>query len=294
MLKKLPLAQAGRILLTLAVIAAALLAGRSLWSRYQLQPWTRDGRVRADVVEIAPDVGGLVTQVAVRHDQPIAKGEVLFVVDRARYELAFRQAEAGVAAQRAALDEARREMARNTALGELVPQETQDQAKSRVASLSAALDQALAARDTAALNLRRTVVRAPVDGYISEASVHVGDYVTPGRPVLALIDKTSLRVEGYFEETKLPSLRIGQAVRVRIMGEAKTLSGHVQSIAAGIEDRDRQPGASLLPNVNPTFSWVRLAQRVPVRISLDKAPPELRLIVGRTASVEALAPGDKL
>lgn len=281
----------GRVALTTVILIGAVAAGRSLWTRYQLEPWTRDGRVRADVVQIAPDVGGLVTQVKVRHDQEVKAGDVLFMVDPARYSLALQQADAAVKAARANLDEARREAARNEKLGDLVPRETLDQSRARVDALAASLDQAQAARKVAALNLERTVVRAPADSYVAEASVRVGDYAAPGRPILAVLDKRSLRVEGYFEETKLPRLRIGQKVRVQLMGETRPLYGHVDSIATGIEDRDRQASANLLPNVNPTFSWVRLAQRVPVRIALDQAPADLRLIAGRTATVEALDAG---
>lgn len=287
------LSYGGRMAVTLAVLALALLAGRRLWVYYQVQPWTRDGRVRADIVQIAPDVTGLVTRVDVADNQPVRRGQPLFYVDRDRYALALRQAESAVAADRAALAEARREAARNIGLGDLVAAETTQQAQAKVDQDQAALDQALAARDLAQLNLKRTVITAPADGYLSDLALRVGDYVTAGKPVLALIDSGSFRVEGYFEETKLRGVRVGQAVDVRIMGEPGALRGHVQSIAAGIEDRDRAPGATLLPNVNPTFSWVRLAQRVPVRISLDQPPKDLRLIAGRTASV-AIHGGDRL
>jgi multidrug resistance efflux pump len=140
----------------------------------------------------------------------------------------------------------------------------------------------------AQLNLDRTVVHAPTDGFLSDLTLRTGDYVTAGKPVLALIDSRSFRVEGYFEETKLSGLKIGMPVSVRIMGEPGALKGHIQSIAAGIEDRDRVAGANLLPNVNPTFSWVRLAQRVPVRVALDQTPADLRMIAGRTATVAVL------
>ena len=275
----------GRMAVTLLLIAGAVVAGRLLWTHYQVEPWTRDGRVRADVAQVAPDVSGLVTRVLVGHDAAVRRGQPLFEIDRERYALALRQAEAAVALQRATLDEATREAARDRALGELVAMETTEQGEAKVAQLRAALAQAQAARDLAALNLRRTVVTAPADGFLSDVEVRAGDYVTAGRPVLALIDTSTLRVEGYFEETKLADLRVGQAVTVRIMGERTPLRGHIQSIAAGIEDRDRAAGANLLPNVNPTFSWVRLAQRVPVRIALDTRPADLRLIAGRTATV---------
>lgn len=278
----------GRFAVTAAVVAAAVVGGRALWTHYQVDPWTRDGRVRADVVQVAPDVSGLVTKVAATNDQTVKAGQPLFYVDRERYALALRQADANVAAARATLSQARRELVRNRALGELVAAESTEQSASKVEQADAALAQADAARDVARLNLERTVVYAPTDGFLSDLTLRAGDYVTAGKPVLALIDSRSFRVEGYFEETKLSGLRIGMPVSVRVMGEPGALKGHIQSIAAGIEDRDRVAGANLLPNVNPTFSWVRLAQRVPVRVALDQTPADLRMIAGRTATVAVL------
>lgn len=280
---------AGRMAVTGAVLVAAVVGGKALWTHYQVDPWTRDGRVRADVVQVAPDVSGLVTRVDAANDQTVKAGQPLFYVDRARYALALRQADAAVEAQRATLAQARRELDRNRKLGDLVAVEVTEQSRSRVEQADAALVQAVATRDIAALNLKRTVVTAPTDGFLSDLTLRAGDYVTAGKPVLALIDSRSFRVEGYFEETKLSGLRIGQPVSVKVMGEDKALKGHIQSIAAGIEDRDRAASGNLLPNVNPTFSWVRLAQRVPVRVALDQTPRDLRLIAGRTATVSVLA-----
>ncbi len=287
------LTTAARLGVTLVVVAVAGIAAWKLWTHYQVDPWTRDGRVRADVVQVAPDISGLVTDVAVTNDQPVKRGQLLFSIDRDRYALALRQADAAVLAQRAALDEARREAARNTQLGDLVAAEQAEQSRSKVEQDEAALAQALAARDVAALNLKRTAVLAPVDGILSDSAVRVGDYVSPGKAVLGLIDASSYRIEGYFEETKLGGVKVGDPVVVRLMGDGRALPGHVTSIAAGIEDRDRAAGSSMLPNVNPTFSWVRLAQRVPVRVVLDHPPADLRLIAGRTASVSVRAPSSK-
>jgi multidrug resistance efflux pump len=278
----------GRFAITAVVVAGAIVGGRALWLHYQVDPWTRDGRVQADVVQVAPDVSGLVTRVEATNDQTVKAGQVLFYIDRERYALAVREAEANVAAQRASLAQARRELVRNHALGDLVAAEATEQTASKVDQADAALAQALAARDVAALNLRRTVVFAPTDGFLSDLILRTGDYVTAGKPVLALIDSRSFRVVGYFEETKLAGLKIGMPVSVRVVGESVLLKGHIQSIAAGIEDRDRVASANLLPNVNPTFSWVRLAQRVPVRVALDQIPHDLRLIAGRTATVAVL------
>ena len=280
----------GRIAVTAAVTVAAVFAARFLWRYYQVDPWTRDGRVRADVVQIAPDVSGLVTRVDVVNDQTLTRGQPLFTIDRDRFELALRQANAVVAAQRESLAQARREAERNRELGNLVAAESTEQSVSRVAQGEALLAQALVARDLAALNLQRTAVTAPTDGSLTDLTIRVGDYVTAGRPVLALIDARSLRIEGYFEETKLGGVHVGQPVTVRLMGDSALLHGHVQSIAPGIEDRERASSSNLLPNVNPTFSWVRLAQRVPVRIALDEPPGDARLIAGRTATVTVVGP----
>jgi len=280
-----------RVAVTGAVVIAALVGGKALWTHYQVDPWTRDGRVRADVVQVAPDVSGLVTRVDAANDQTVKAGQPLFYVDRERYALALRQADAAVEAQRVMLAQARRELSRNRTLGDLVAGEVTEQSLAKVEQSQAALSQALAARDVAALNLQRTVVTAPTDGFLSDLTLRTGDYVTAGKPVLALIDSRSFRVEGYFEETKLSGLRIGQPVTVKVMGDDRPLKGHIQSIAAGIEDRDRAASGNMLPNVNPTFSWVRLAQRVPVRVALDQTPRDLRLIAGRTATVAVVGAG---
>ena len=275
----------GQILFTLVVVAIAAFVLWRLIDYYMFAPWTRDGHVRADVVQVAPDVGGLIVSVNVVDSQPVSAGQVLFVIDQARYELALRQAQATALQRRATLDQARREDARNRTLGDLVAREVTEESQSRVQTAEAALADANVAIDTAKLNLQRTTVVSPVDGYLNDRAPRTGEYVSSGRSVLSVVDLHSFRVDGYFEETKLHGIDIGQQVDIKIMGEAKMLHGHVQSIVAGIEDRDRVLGSNLLPNVNPAFSWVRLAQRIPVRIALDEVPADFRMIAGRTATV---------
>lgn len=280
--------QAGPKLLTLAVVLIALFAGHRIWIHYQVEPWTPDGRVRADIVQVAPDVSGIVTDLAVANDQQVKRGQFLFQIDKERYALALREAEATVVAQRVKLDQLRREASRNQGLGDLVAKEIREQSQTKVDEAAAALAQAVSARELAALNLQRTRIVAPTDGTLSDLTLRVGNYVPAGKPVMALIDANSFRVEGYFEETKLPGIAVGLPARIRLMGDDRTLKGHVQSFALGIEDRDRAAGSNLLPNVNPTFSWVRLAQRIPVRIALDD-PHDPALIAGRTATVAILS-----
>jgi len=278
-----------RRLITLAVVAVALFAIRSLWTHNELAPWTRDGRVRADVVSIAPDVPGFVVKVAVHDNQVVSKGDALFELDRARYEIALQQALATVARQRASLAEAGREAHRNDRLGELVSSEVREQSRTRMQEASAELQRGLADLAAARLNLQRTLVVAPVNGIVTNLELRPGNYLTAGRQGLALVDSDSLHVDGYFEETKLPRLHEGDRVSVRLMGESQLLYGSVQSIAPAIFDRERTPTGDLVADINPTFSWVRLAQRVPVRIKLNPGPLDVRLIAGRTATVVDLS-----
>ncbi len=289
-------------LLTVAMVVIALLVLQHLWHYYMDEPWTRDAHVGADVVQMAPDVSGLVERVEVADNAAVRKGQLLFVVDRSRYALALAQARAALAERRAAVAQAessvaqlRREVARDHGLQDLVSAEDaevrrakRDAAEASLQAARSAVATAQAAVDLATLNLDRTEVRSPADGRVTDRTVRVGDYVSAGRPVVAVLDTGSFRVDGYFEETRLRGVHPGQAVDIHLMGEPQVLHGHVQSIAAGIEDRYRSDGSSLLPNVTPAFDWVRLAQRIPVRIALDAVPPQVRLIAGRTATVSIL------
>jgi multidrug resistance efflux pump len=284
----------GQILLTLIVVVIAAAVLWKLVDYYMFAPWTRDGHVRADVIQVAPDVSGLITEVKVVDNQQVKQGEVLFVIDQARYTLALRNAQATAQQRRATLDQARREDARNRALGNLVAREVVEETHSRVETATAALADAEVAIDTARLNLQRTVIVSPVDGYLNDRAPRVGEYISAGRAVLSVVDMHSFRVDGYFEETKLHGIDIGQPVDIKVMGEPGVLRGHVLSIVAAIEDRDRQQSQNLLPNVNPAFSWVRLAQRIPVRVALDEVPADFRMIAGRTATVSVRGIGPSM
>ncbi len=276
----------GRMVVTAIVVGVAAVIGWQLWIYYLEAPWTRDGRVRADVVQVAADVSGLVSEVLVHDNQAVKKDQVLFRLDPARFRLALRDAQAVVESKLAAAQESEREASRYNRLNALsVSEEQQQQRGSAAAEAEAAYQQALASRDVAALNLARSEVRASVNGLVTNFDMRPGDYVDAGKPLFALIDSDSFYVDGYFEETKLPRIKIGDPVRVYLVGESATIDGHVESIAGGIADRERQGSADLLANVNPTFSWVRLAQRVPVRIALDHVPSGVRLVTGRTATV---------
>jgi len=274
-------------LMTALIFAIAIIGGRLLWGHYMDSPWTRDGRVRANVVTVAPDVSGLVTGLPVHDNELVRKGDVLMQIDTAHYQLAVEQAEAQVAATKAELAMRRRDAARRADLDALVVStETRENANLTAATAAAQYQAALAQLDAAKLNLSRTKVISPVDGYVTNLLVREGDYAAVGQSKMAVIDKHSFWVYGYFEETKLPYIQVGDVAQMQLMS-GQRFSGRVDSIARGITDRDNPAGAGLVSDVNPTFNWVRLAQRVPVRISIDptSVPDSMVLAAGTTCTV---------
>ncbi|ANJ53692.1 efflux transporter periplasmic adaptor subunit [Pseudomonas silesiensis] len=285
---KKPFLTIGRVVLTLLIVTFAVVVVWRMVMYYMFAPWTRDGHIRADIVQIAPDVSGLIQQVDVHDNQWVKRGQVLFSIDQDRFKLALRQAKAAVADRKETLAQAQREARRNRGLGNLVPGEQLEESQSRVARAEVALMEAQVAVDSAQLNLDRSTIRSPVDGYVNDRAPRHQEFVTAGRPVLSVVDSNSFHIDGYFEETKLDGIHVGQRVDIRVVGDRARLRGHVESIVAGIEDRDRSSGSNLLPNVNPAFSWVRLAQRIPVRIAFDEVPADFRMIAGRTATVSIM------
>ncbi len=283
----------GRYALTLCLVTFAGFIGLHVWKRYEQTPWTRDGRVRADIVRVSTDVGGLVTQVLVRDNESVQLGQLLIVLDRPRIIATVERADAAIAEAQAQLEQARREARRDAALGKLVATEAREQNVARVRTSEAALKRALADRGLAAIDMQRTEIRATVNGVVTNLGIHPGDYLAAGRQAMALVDTASLRIEGYFEETKLHQVAIGDRATVRLMGEDAEITGHVESIAAAIADDQRGEADNLLPKIAATYSWVRLAQRIPVRIRIDRAPAGSRLIAGRTATIEIVPSSTK-
>ncbi|MBN3755948.1 HlyD family secretion protein [Paraburkholderia sp. Tr-20389] len=270
---------------TAIVFVVAILIGRALWVHYMDEPWTRDGRVRAEVVNIAPDVSGAVVELPVRDNQFVHKGDLLMQIDPSHYQIAVEQAQAAVAARKAELQMRRDDAQRRADMDSLVvSKENRENATHTASAAEAQYQQALAALDAAKLNLERTRVVAPVDGYVTNLNVYRGDYAIAGAAKLAVVDSNSFWVYGYFEETKLPHVKIGDKADIRLMSGG-TLKGHVESISRGIYDRDNPQSRELLADVNPTFNWVRLAQRVPVRVKIDSVPDGVLLSAGTTCTV---------
>ena len=281
----LSLRHVARIAVTLLAVIGALWAAGRLWYHYEDAPWTRDGRVKANVVQIAADVSGLVLNVHVTDNAFVHRGDPLFDIDPQRFELAREQARTTVLAADVDRAQAAREVKRNASLTDLVATETRELAQAKLAQAQARLAQARVALDVAELNLARSHILAPADGRITNLDLRTGAYATAGHPLMALVETCTFYVEGYFEETKLHAIHVGDTVDITPMGAPRSLTGRVQSIASGITDRDRSTGANLLPNVNPTFNWVRLAQRIPVRVDIIDLPEGVRLVAGQTATV---------
>ena len=281
-----------RFIITALIFLAAIFLAWTLWQHYMVSPWTRDGRVRADVVNIAPDVAGQVVDLPVRDNQLVHKGDLLMQIDPSHYQLALQQAEAAVLARKADLDMRRAQARRRADMDSLVvSRENREDAGSQVTAADAQYQVAIAQRDAAKLNLDRTKVYAPVDGYITNLNVRRGDYASVGAAKIAIIDSHSFWVYGYFEETKLPYVAVGDKAKIQLINGA-TLRGHVDSISRGIYDRDNPQSRELLADVNPTFNWVRLAQRIPVRIHIDEVPKDVLLAAGLTCTV-TLEPGSQ-
>jgi len=307
-----------RAVFTLTLLVVAIVLVRMLWLDYMFSPWTRDGRVRAQVVQVATDVAGLVSEVRVKDNQLVHQGDILFILDPARFHYAVAQADADLARAQAQLEQAKARVAASQASfamkraqaarranlsGDVISDESrfdsaslaQQSASDYAADVAAysaaeaAVKAAVVAQQTAQLNLTRSVVRAPSDGFITNLNLYPGDFATAGVARMALVDSHSFWVYGYFEETKLPHVHVGDPARVRLMSGGPEIRGHVDSLASGIADRDNPTSnGDLLADVNPIFTWVRLAQRVPVRIQLDQIPAGVKLVMGMTCTVTLL------
>ncbi|WP_214511651.1 efflux RND transporter periplasmic adaptor subunit [Pseudomonas brassicacearum] len=276
-----------RVAVTLCMVAVAIFAGFHLWQYYMLTPWTRDARIRADVVVIAPDVSGWVRELKAVDNQQVKAGDVLLSIDRERFEAAVEKARAVVQTRQQQLSLREHEASRRAALGpQAISAELRENAQINAGIARGELREAQAEAKVAELNLARSQVLAPRNGHITNLRLAEGNYVNAGQPVMALIDDSTFYVQAYFEETKLPRIRVGDPVKIWLMSAGHALEGHVESISRGITDRNTNPDAQLLAEVEPTFNWVRLAQRIPVRIKLDKVPEGVNLSAGMTASVQ--------
>jgi len=280
------LVKVAKHLATFAIALVALLIAALTWQQYVRAPWTRDGTVRVQVANIAPQVSGQINELRVVDNQFVHKGDVLYIIDPFDFEVAQRT---GVAtAQQRAADLQVKQVAseRRQHLTDLAttPEEQQTFAGNAVQA-KAALDAAQQQLAQAQINLKRTKVVSPVNGYVTNLLMRVGDFAHAGTSNISIIDADSFWIDGYFEETKMAQICVGDRAEAKLMGYSQPIIGYVETITRGISVSNAAAGTQGLPNVDPVFTWVRLAQRVPVRISIDKVPPGVPLVSGMTATV---------
>jgi multidrug resistance efflux pump len=281
------------LLITLATVAVAVVLGRAMWNAYMGAPWTRDGTVRAYVVTMAPQVAGQIVKLPVADNQFVHKGDLLIVIDPTNYKIAVDLAQAAVEQAQVTAHNAEREAQRRQELTRLaVTKEEKQTYESEAIADQATYQQAVANLNQARVNLQRTEIRSPVNGYVTNLLAQLGDYATVGENLISLVDADSYWVDGYFEETSLDRIVKGDRATIKLMGYSQIVRGHVDSVARAITVANAQQGQEGLASVNPIFTWVRLAQRIPVRIQIDHVPQGVRLVAGMTATVQIDPPPD--
>jgi multidrug resistance efflux pump len=282
-----------RYAMTAVVVLLALVLGWMLWWHYLRSPWTRDGRVNVEVVNIATEISGKVVSLNVVDNQTIHKGDVLFTIEPVDYRIALVQANATLESRRFDRDNALQESERRQKLGaQAVSSEEMNTALSTAHVAEVNYQAAVAARDQAQANLGRTTITSPVNGYVTNLTLRIGDYATPGQIKMTLVDSDSFWIVGYFEETKLPNIHIGDYAHVKLMGWRPEITGHVESFSRAIANTNTNINFQGLADVNPIFTWVRLAQRLPVRIKIDRIPSGVTIAAGQTCTI-VLDPGRK-
>jgi len=272
---------------TLIAFGAAIGLAWMAWNYYVYTPWTRDGRVRVYTVQVAPEVSGTVVSLPIKGVQFLHKGDELFQIDPRTYENKLKQATGRLAQAQAQANYLEAEATRRSQLSDLAVSAEQRQNAIGIAQAAiAAVQEATGALDQARLDLERTTIRSPVNGWVSDLILQQGGFATAGQPAVTLVDADSFWVVGYFEETQLRRIRVGDSALVALMGYPdRPAWGHVAGFGHGINVEDVAPGVQGLPSVNPVFTWVRLAQRIPIRVELDDVPCPIVLSAGMTATV---------
>ena len=282
-----------RILITLTVVAIAGLTLFYMFQDYLLHPWTRDGQVQGQIIEITPRVSGPIITIPIVDNQFVKKGDLLFKIDPRTFAAKVSQARASLEQAKAASAEAKDQAKRardmykkdQGAISELSLIQKENELK----EAEAAVRVAKADLHSAELDLEFTEVRAPLEGYVTNMNLQIGCHTVENQPAMALVDISGYYVSGFFKETQMENIKVGDKVIVKLMSYPdKPLEGEVNSIGWGIAQQDGSTGADLLPSINPSFDWIRLAQRIPVRVDLTRVPEGVTLRIGTTATVIVL------
>lgn len=272
---------------TLFVVAIAVLVGWWMWNYYMQSPWTRDGKVRAEVVDVAALVSGQVIAIHADDNHEVKKGDLLFSLDPEPFQIDVDQEQAKVATAKANAENAKNEYQRRQNMrSNTISKEELDEARMTFKAMQSEYQAAQASLANAKWRLKQTKIYSPVDGYVTTMKARAGHYALVGIPMVGVLDKHSFYVKGYFEETKLKNIHQGDNAEVVLYSSGQKILGKVESVGRAISDQNETSGSDLVSNIEPNVPWVRLAQRVPIRIKLKNVPPETRLIAGTTCSIE--------
>lgn len=282
-----------KVSLTVVLLATAGYFGYNKYEAYIENPWTRDGQVRTQVIQVTPRISGMVTKIHVQDNQRVKTGDLLFEIDPSQFQVKLDQSKARLQRTLEAAKGTKIEYERVNKIYKrdkgAVSQKDLVRNQTNYYKSLADIDSSTEKVNTAKLNLSYTKVYAEVDGYVSNINFQIGSQAVANHALLALVDDNAYWVFGFFREDAIPNVNVGDNAMVTLMAYPDTpLSGKVESIAWGIAHSDGNPGNNLLPSVKPVFQWIRLAQRIPVRIKLDKLPEEVKLRFGLTASVMVL------
>ena len=271
---------------SLLILVLAGLAALIIWDAYVTAPWTRDGSIRVQVASIAPQVSGQITEVRVVDNQFVHQGDVLYVIDPFDFKVALDTSQAQLRQKAADLQVKRIQAERRMHLSNLATTpEEQQLFVGNATQAKAVFDAAQQQVAQADINLKRTQVRSPVNGYVTNLLMRVGDYAHAGTTTISVIDADSYWIDGYFEETKMAHVCVGDRAEAALMGYRDPILGRVESVTRGISVSNAAPSTQGLPSVDPVYTWVRLAQRVPVRVRITDVPAGVPLVSGMTVTV---------
>jgi len=275
-----------RMAATAAIAVVAVLIALVAWDHYNAGPWTRDGRVRVQVASVAPQISGQITELRIVDNQFVHKGDLLYVIDPFDFDVALRTNKAILQQKMADLNVKDLQSERRRRLSDLASSTEEKQVyEGSALQAKAAVDSAEQQVRQAEINLQRTEVRSPVNGIVTNLLLREGDYAREGATNVSVIDTDSYWIDGYFEETKLARLCVGDRAEAKLMGYPAPIIGHIATLTRGVSVSNAAASTQGLPNVDPVYTWVRLAQRVPVRIAIDNVPPGVPLVSGLTATV---------
>ena len=271
---------------TAGIAIVAVLISLVTWDHYNAGPWTRDGRLRVQVASVAPEISGKIKELRIVDNQVVHKGDILYVIDPFDFEVALRTNKATLQQKAADLNVKELQFERRHRLSDLASSTEEKQIyEGNALQARATVESAQQQVAQAEINLRRTEVRSPVNGIVTNLLLREGDYAHQGAANVSIIDTDSYWVDGYFEETKLARLCVGDRAEAKLMGYAMPIIGHIATVTRGVSVSNAAAATQGLPNVDPVYTWVRLAQRVPIRIAIDHVPPGVPLVSGLTATI---------